>query len=62
MMMHSSGVQPRSAADGSCPARPALVIEDLETTADHAVALATFCILAEPAVPGSARRAGRLDA
>ncbi|GGS43165.1 MULTISPECIES: hypothetical protein [Streptomyces] len=66
MNMLSSGIQLKAAgADGAVPSRPAraaLVIEDLDSAADHAVALSTFCIQAEAAVPAPARRAGRLDA
>lgn len=64
MNMLSSGIQLK-AADGTVPARPtraALVIEELDSVADHMVALSTFCILADTAVPTAARRAGRLDA
>ncbi|MFI5678690.1 hypothetical protein [Streptomyces cellulosae] len=62
MNLLSSGIQLN--ADGAVPARPArsaLVIEELDSVADHMVALSTFCIQAESAVP-AARRAWRLDA
>ncbi|MEV1025787.1 hypothetical protein [Streptomyces sp. NPDC050264] len=66
MNMLSSGIQLKTTgADGIVPARPAraaLVIEELDSVADHMVALSTFCILADTAVPTTARRAGRLDA
>lgn len=66
MNMLSSGIQLKTVGtDGtvsSRPARAALVIEDLDSVADHTVALSTFCIQAEAAVPAAARRAGRLDA
>ncbi|MEU1513113.1 hypothetical protein ABZ490_13250 [Streptomyces sp. NPDC005811] len=66
MNLLSSGIQLKAAgADGAVPARPArsaLVIEELDSVADHTVALSTFCILAETAVPVAARRAGRPDA
>ncbi|MFF3372635.1 hypothetical protein ACFYXF_06720 [Streptomyces sp. NPDC002680] len=66
MNLLSSGIQLK--ADSAVPARPArsarsvLVIEELDSAADHMVALSTFCIQAESAVPAAARRAGRLGA
>ena len=69
MNLLSSGMQLK--ADSAVPARPArsarsarsvLVIEELDSAADHMVALSTFCIQAESAVPAAARRAGRLGA
>ncbi|MFI1353959.1 hypothetical protein ACH4TV_10300 [Streptomyces sp. NPDC020898] len=63
MNLLSSGIQLK--ADSTVPARAArsvLVIEELDSVADHMVALSTFCIQAESAVPAAARRAGRLDA
>jgi hypothetical protein len=66
MNMLSSGIQLKTAgADSTVPGRPtraALVIEELDSVADHMVALSTFCILADTAAPTAARRAGRLDA
>ncbi|MFJ9041539.1 hypothetical protein ACIRF8_33860 [Streptomyces sp. NPDC102406] len=66
MNMLSSGLQMKTAgADSTVPTRPsraALVIEELDSVGDHMVALSTFCILAEAAVPAAARRVGRLDA
>lgn len=63
MNLLSYGIQLK--ADSAVPARPArsaLVIEELDSAADHMVALSTFCIQAESAVPAATRRAGRLDA
>ncbi|MET9450381.1 hypothetical protein [Streptomyces cinerochromogenes] len=66
MNMLSSGIQLKAVGAGGGvsprPARATLVIEDLDAVADHTVALSTFCIQAEAAVPAPARRAGRLDA
>ncbi|MEU4985621.1 hypothetical protein [Streptomyces sp. NPDC021969] len=66
MNLLSSGIQLKSAGaagtDSAVPARSALVIEELDSVADHMVALSTFCIQAESAVPAATRRAGRLDA
>jgi hypothetical protein len=62
MNLHTSGIRTKGVADASALARPALVIEDLDGAAEHMVALSTFCIQAEPALPGATRRAGRRDA
>ncbi|MEU6439220.1 hypothetical protein [Streptomyces sp. NPDC047046] len=63
MNMLSSGSQLKTlATDGTGPAGPGLVIEELDTMADHMVALSTFCIMADTAVPVAPRGAGRLEA
>lgn len=66
MNMLSSNIRLRTpGADSTIPAgrtRAALVIEELDSAPAHMVALSTFCIQAETAVPVAALRAGRLDA
>ncbi|GAA3299070.1 hypothetical protein [Streptomyces cinereospinus] len=66
MNLLSSGIRLKAAgADTAVPARPTrsvLVIEELDSVADHMVALSTFCVQAETAAPAASRRAGRPDA